>query len=97
MILTGVSEEMMKERLSVLRGKGQLTLPAEIREALGVQEGDKVAFVVEEGRVELRRRGSVVAASAGAFKNRGPVLTAEELRAEAERAIAETTVERSEA
>ncbi len=85
----------MKERLSVLRRKGQLTLPAEIRDALGVQEGDKVAFVVEEDRVELRRRGSVVAASAGAFKNRGPVRTPEELREEAERVIAETTVERS--
>lgn len=85
----------MKERLSVVRSKGQVTVPAEIREALGLQEGDKVAFVLDEDRVELRRRGSVVAASAGVFKNRGRVRTAEELREEAERAIAEATIERS--
>lgn len=85
----------MKERLSVVTRKGQVTVPAEIREALGIKEGDKVAFVVEDDRIELRRRGSVVEATAGVFKGRGPVRTAEELREEAERAIAETTVERS--
>jgi len=37
----------------------------------------------------------VVEATAGAFKNYGPALTAEELRDAAEKAIAEDVVERS--
>ena len=38
-------------------------------------------------------KASVVAARTGAFKNRGPVRTAEELREDAEWAIAESPVE----
>lgn len=85
----------MKERLSIVTRKGQVTVPAEIREVLGIKPGDKVAFVMEDGGVELRRTGSVVEATAGAFKDRGPVMTAEELRREAERAIAEDAMGRS--
>ncbi|MEZ5331846.1 MAG: AbrB/MazE/SpoVT family DNA-binding domain-containing protein [Thermoanaerobaculia bacterium] len=33
---------------AVIRRKGQITLPREVREALHVEEGDDVAFTVEE-------------------------------------------------
>ncbi len=39
---------------SVLRAKGQLTLPGDVREALHVQEGDDIEFVVTEGGVLIR-------------------------------------------
>jgi antitoxin PrlF len=39
---------------SVLSSKGQLTVPQEIRERLGLKEGDRVEFVVENGLTVLR-------------------------------------------
>ena len=44
----------MKEILSTITSKGQITLPAEIRRLLGVGLNDKVAFVIDtEGTVHL--------------------------------------------
>lgn len=33
--------------------KGQVTIPKEVREALGVQSGDKVTFIVDGGNVRV--------------------------------------------
>lgn len=45
----------MKEIISTMTSKGQVTLPAEIRKRLGLTAGDKLSFVIEdEGRIELR-------------------------------------------
>ncbi len=45
----------MKEVISTISSKGQLTIPAEVRRHLGVQSHDKVAFVIEsEGEVKLK-------------------------------------------
>lgn len=45
----------MKEILSTITSKGQVTIPAEVRKYLGLKTRDKIAFVVEtEGRVTLR-------------------------------------------
>jgi AbrB family looped-hinge helix DNA binding protein len=45
----------MKERVSTISSKGQVTIPVDIRRQLGVGVADKIAFVVtDEGRVELR-------------------------------------------
>ncbi len=84
----------MKEHLTVVTRKGQVTIPVEIRRALRLKEGDKVAFTVEEGEVKLGRAVSVVERTAGALKSDAPVLTAEEERTAAERAIAEDVLER---
>ncbi|GBC70187.1 hypothetical protein HRbin01_01897 [archaeon HR01] len=43
---------------SPLSEKGQVTIPKEIREYLGVKPGDKVLFLVEEGKVILVKAGS---------------------------------------
>jgi AbrB family looped-hinge helix DNA binding protein len=41
---------------SRLRVKGQVTVPGEIREILGVEEGDELVFLVDEnGRVIVER------------------------------------------
>jgi AbrB family looped-hinge helix DNA binding protein len=39
---------------STLSSKGQVTIPQEIRIRLGLKEGDRVEFVIEEGRTILR-------------------------------------------
>lgn len=39
--------------LAKVTSKGQITIPIEIREKLGVKTGDKVLFVEEEGKVVI--------------------------------------------
>jgi AbrB family looped-hinge helix DNA binding protein len=84
----------MKEMRTVMTRKGQVTVPAEIRRQLGLRRGDKVTFVIHRGEVRVKRTGSVVERTAGAFRARRAPLTAEELRQAAERAMAEEAVER---
>ncbi len=85
----------MREVLSTVTSKGQVTIPAEVRKTLGLRTGDKVAFSIEESQVRLRRTGSVVAATAGIFKSAQPAKSAEQLRGAAEEAIAREAEERS--
>jgi antitoxin PrlF len=87
-------DDAMRELLAVLTRKGQITVPIEIRRALGIHEGDRIALVLDNGQVRLRRAGSVVARTAGILKGKEPALSAEELREVAERAIAEEATER---
>ena len=44
----------MKEVLSSVSPKGQVTLPVEIRRRFGIKPKDKVAFRLENGKVEIR-------------------------------------------
>jgi AbrB family looped-hinge helix DNA binding protein len=85
----------MQERVSIVTRKGQITIPAEFRKALGLKEGDKVALSLEEGKVRLSPSESVVARTAGVFKTDEPAKTTEELRVLAEEAIAADVMERS--
>jgi AbrB family looped-hinge helix DNA binding protein len=39
---------------STISSKGQVTVPQEIRKRLGLEPGDRVEFVVEEGRTVIR-------------------------------------------
>jgi AbrB family looped-hinge helix DNA binding protein len=39
---------------STISSKGQITVPAEIRQRLGLKPGDRVEFVVEEGKTVMR-------------------------------------------
>jgi antitoxin PrlF len=84
----------MREILSSVTTKGQVTIPIEIRRLLGVNPRDKVVFIVDDGQVRLLRGGSVVARTAGAVKVVGPPLSARELREEFERGVAEEVLER---
>ena len=74
--------------------KGQVTIPIEIRRAMGLKEGDSIAFVRDGESVRLDRWISVVEQTAGIGRTEGPPLSAEELRAAAEQAIAEDVMER---
>jgi antitoxin PrlF len=84
----------MTEQLTVVTRKGQVTIPADIRRALGIKEGDKVAFVLEDKQVKLTRKGSVVEQTAGALKSDIPALTPQEEREAAAQGIAEEAIER---
>ncbi len=84
----------MKEVLTTLTSKGQATIPVEVRRRLGLEGGDKIAFVIDEDEVRVVRPESVVRRTAGALKSEAPLLSPEEERAAAEQAIAESVVER---
>lgn len=49
----------MKTFTSVVSSKGQITIPQEIRERLGLRTGDRIEFVVEENRIVVRRAHAV--------------------------------------
>jgi AbrB family looped-hinge helix DNA binding protein len=40
---------------ATVTSKGQVTIPKEVRDALGVQTGDRVTFQVQEGGAVLRK------------------------------------------
>jgi antitoxin PrlF len=79
----------MREHLTTVTRKGQITVPVEIRRALGLQEGDRVAVHLENGRATLERRPSVVARTAGIFKSGRPPLSPEQEQEEFERGVAD--------
>ena len=41
--------------LSRLSAKSQVTVPKEVREALGVRPGDLIAYEIDDGAVSLKR------------------------------------------
>jgi AbrB family looped-hinge helix DNA binding protein len=55
-------------RTSTLTGKGQVTIPAELRKRLGLSPGDQVGFVLEDGEVHLVRREHRIEAAFGICK-----------------------------
>ena len=75
--------------------KGQVTLPAPIRRSLGISEGQRVTFVLENGTVRLIPTGSVVIRTAGKLKSRRGPQTAEALRRAAEDVIAADVADRT--
>jgi AbrB family looped-hinge helix DNA binding protein len=61
----------MKELLSSVSPKGQVTIPIEIRTSLGLKQGDKVAFALDGHAVKLTPARS----SIGDFYQSVPALT----------------------
>jgi len=45
---------MMKKNSSTISSKGQVTIPEEIRNRIGLSAGDRVEFVVENGQTIIR-------------------------------------------
>jgi antitoxin PrlF len=86
---------MTKEHYTTITRKGQITIPVQIRRRLKLEEGDRIAVVLDGEQVRLRRTEGVVAQTAGLLKVRGRTLTAEQEREQAEKAIAEETAVRT--
>ena len=84
----------MKVLHTTVTRKGQITVPKEARDALGLREGDRVNVILREGRVEIERAGGVTKMTAGIFSGRSPAMTADALRDAAERAIVDDVAER---
>lgn len=75
--------------------KGQITIPQEIREALGISEGDMVEVSLAGGKVELRRVAPW-AELAGSLRERAHLVPDDEphLRGSSEEAWAGEAAER---
>lgn len=60
--------------------KGQITIPKDIRDALGVRSGDRVEFFLRpDGVVELTPRTRDLLSLAGMLKWDGPPVSVEEM------------------
>ncbi len=72
----------MKEIVSTITSKGQVTIPREVRRHLGLQTGDKLSFVLEEdGSVALQvPTYATIASLAGAAGSLPEPRTWEEVR-----------------
>ncbi|HPB89885.1 MAG TPA: AbrB/MazE/SpoVT family DNA-binding domain-containing protein [Rugosibacter sp.] len=53
---------------SAVTTKGQVTVPAEMREKFGIKPGDRVGFVEENGRLIIQPHPQGVAAAFGILK-----------------------------
>jgi AbrB family looped-hinge helix DNA binding protein len=81
----------MKELITTMTQRGQITVPAEIRNLLGLKPRDKVAFAVEDGEVRLLPVSSTVASAYGSVEpvgDDGDDFDEQILRAKEERAAA---------
>jgi AbrB family looped-hinge helix DNA binding protein len=67
-----------------------VTIPVELRRELGLEPGDRVEFVRENGSIQVRKAESIVRKLAGSIPSRGRVLSPEEIHEEAEKAIVES-------
>ena len=62
---------------STLTQKGQIVVPSKIRKALGLNQGDKVAFLLQDGKLLLKPVGKNYFDSLrGILKTKGKVLKA---------------------
>ena len=52
---------------TIVTSKGQVTIPREIRQRLGIRKGSKVTFSLEDGRVEMRLMTPPAAAAISGF------------------------------
>ena len=67
---------------SGITSKGQTTLPKAVREALSVQAGDRVRYIIQDGEVRIMPVRSI-ARLFGVLRHAGPAVTLDEM----ERAI----------
>jgi len=76
----------MREIISTITSKGQVTIPAEVRERLGLKTGDKVSFVLgDSGEIQLKApRYPNIASVVGAAGSLKTKLSWEEMRRIAE-------------
>ena len=73
---------------SGITSKGQTTLPKAVREALSVQAGDRVRYIIQDGEVRIVPVRPV-SRLFGILRHDGPVATLEDM----DRAIAEGACE----
>ncbi len=78
------------KKISTVTRKGQVTIPQEVREKLGIKYGEKVEFATNDnGEVVLKAVKTDLAEIYGALENHKPVGTHEEHRKAARYWVAE--------
>ena len=73
---------------SGVTAKGQTTLPKAVREALAIEAGDRVRYVIHDGEVRIRAVRPM-SRLFGVLKNDGPTVTLKDM----ERAIGDAAGE----
>lgn len=71
----------MSSGTTIVTRKGQITIPIEVRRALGLNEGDRVMVTQEGGRAIIARAESVTERTAGigrAYRRTTPLTIEEE-------------------
>jgi AbrB family looped-hinge helix DNA binding protein len=81
-------------KTSVITRKGQITIPAEFRQRLGLKEGDTVELHWDDSTLTVIPRGSVADRTYGLARKAGRAFSSKELKEATETAIAEDVVER---
>lgn len=66
---------------SIVTSKGQITIPLEVRNKLGLKTGDKVEFNQDEGTgtFTLKRKTGSIMDLCGSLKYDGPPITIEQM------------------
>lgn len=82
----------MTSHRSVITRKGQVTIPADIRRALGLEEGDTVAWEQEDGVIKLVPARYTLESAFGSVKPRQRPEDFDELTRRAKAAKAAKTV-----
>lgn len=85
----------MREHYTIVTRKGQITVPVEVRKALGLEVGDRVVVSIEDDgqpRASLRPLTSIADATFGSIAAKGRRVNEEEMR----KAFAEHAAERDE-
>ncbi len=85
----------MRERSTVVFRRGRITIPIAVRRAINLKEGDRVVVTLDADGAKIARLESVTTRTAGMFRSSRASLSAEAEREEAEWAVAEDAVRRS--
>jgi AbrB family looped-hinge helix DNA binding protein len=65
---------------ALITSKGQVTVPIQVRDELGLKSGDRIEFVKDEtGRFYLEPKKGSVMNLKGIFKRNGPPISIEEM------------------
>lgn len=93
-IKIGNGDVSMKESLATVTAKGQVTIPAEVRKALGLSAGDKVAFIFDQGELKIEPSSSTLRLGFGAVKPRKKPEDFKRLRGNAQKWVARKAEEK---
>lgn len=91
-----VREAYMREKFTTITEDGEIRIPTEMLECLGLKPGDGVDSRIRDGLLYIVGPVSIVERTAGALKPPTGMIppSAEEMRRMAEEAIAEDVIER---
>jgi AbrB family looped-hinge helix DNA binding protein len=78
----------MRQAITRVTSKGQVTIPVEIRRALGIKPRDRLAFTLVDGEARVVKAESVVDRLAGSIPWPGGPIDIKRLRREFEDAMA---------